>query len=75
MEVIALLISKGADPIQFAAEIGATRWIRFLKKFRANVNPVDEEGNTPLIKACMNLKEYVAGALIECGAIVNAQNK
>ena len=65
---------RGFTPLMFAARHGYSKCVEALLNVGANVNAIDQDGNTALIKAAGGHKECVS-FLIQAGADVNIPNQ
>ncbi len=71
MDVVALLIEKGADPenaFAWAAGKGHLKFVKFLLENGAGLNWTDEGGYTALMSAALHGKTSTARFLLEMGA-------
>jgi len=68
-------LSYGNHPLHYAASDGNIEAIRSWVASGADVNVIDNAERTPLMDACMNLKEECVTELLKLGANVNAIDK
>ena len=69
---------NGLTALYYAAQYGRLEMARVLIEKGANIEHQDEYGNTPLMRACLNLNRNgvdMISLLISSGANVDAQNK
>jgi len=69
-----VILQTGSTALHLAAWNNSTNWAVKLISYGANVNQMDEIGNTPLHHACQNVHEEMARILIAADADPSIKN-